>query len=245
MTTEETIKGLAHDLGADLCGIAPVGRFRDAPKGFHPRDTFPEVRSVAVVAKRFPEGPFHCVSAVPYTAANDVLLADVARIVVLLCCAIEQRTNARVMPVLGEPYEYWDADRREGRGLLSLKHAGWLAGLGVITGNSLLTSRDYGNRICLGAVLLDIDLAADEMATYSFACEQCHLCAESCPARAINNGTVNQSLCRGRSEGKTAKGYPLYVCNTCRRLCPNGAGLRNRKDITHMPERQASRKQSP
>ncbi|MBP7052601.1 MAG: hypothetical protein KBE65_16440 [Phycisphaerae bacterium] len=34
MTLEETIKSLAYDLGADLCGgIAPVERFRDASWG--------------------------------------------------------------------------------------------------------------------------------------------------------------------------------------------------------------------
>jgi epoxyqueuosine reductase QueG len=226
MTVEWIIKDLAHSLGADLCGIAPVQRFQGAPKGFHPRDILPQAKAVVVVAKRILEGPFHCVSAIPYTTANDVFLAQVARIVVLLCSAIERRIGAQAVPIPSEPYEYWDADKHEGRGLLSLKHAGWLASLGVITGNSLLTNGDYGNRICLGALLLDTDLAADPMATYGFACEQCQLCAKSCPAGAIRNRAVNQGLCRDRSEGRTAKGYPLYVCNMCRRVCPNGAGLR-------------------
>ena len=230
-------QGPAHRLGADLCGIAPVERFQDAPEGFHPCDIFPAAKAVIVVAKRFLEGPLHCVSAIPYTTASDVLLAQVTRIVVLLCSAVEQRIGAQAVPIPSEPYEYWDADKREGRGLLSLKHAGWLAGLGVITGNSLLTNKDYGNRICLGAALLDIDLVADAMPTYSFDCEQCHLCVQSCPAGAINGPTVNQCLCRGRSEGRTTKGHPLYVCNMCRRICPNGAGRQNTKN--------ESRKQSP
>ena len=225
MTADCVIKDLAYDLGADLCGMAPVDRFQDAPKGFHPRDIVPEARSVVVVAKRLPEGPFHSVSAIPYTTASDVIRAEVTRVVVLLCSGIEKRIGTRAVPVPSEPYEYWDADRREGRGLLSLKHAGWLAGLGVITRNSLLTGRDCGNRICLGAALLDIDLAGDDMARYSFDCEQCHLCVEACPVRALDGPTVNQRLCRGHSESKTARGYPLDVCNTCRSICPNGAGL--------------------
>jgi len=229
MTADCVIKDLAYDLGADLCGIAPMNRFQNAPKGFHPRDVFPDARSVVVVAKRFLEGPFHSLGAIPYTVANDVILAEVTRIVVLLCSAIERRIGARAVPVPSEPYEYWDVERREGRGLLSLKHAGWLAGLGVLTRSSLLTSRDYGNRICLGAALLDIDLAGDRMARYGFDCEQCQACVNACPARALDGPTVNQSLCRSHSQSSTAKGYPLYVCNTCRKICPNGAGAQNQR----------------
>lgn len=236
MTADRIIKDLAHNLGADLCGIAPVERFQGAPKGFHPQDIFPQTHCVVVIAKRFPEGPFHSASAVPYTTASDVILAEVTRVVVLLCSAIETRIDARAVPVPSEPYEYWDADRREGRGLLSLKHAGWLAGLGVITRNSLLTSGDFGNRVCLGAALLDVDLHGDDMVDDGFDCERCHICVKACPARALDGPTVSQSLCRGQSESRTAKGYPLYVCNTCRSVCPNGIGLR----VTALPQREDS-----
>jgi epoxyqueuosine reductase QueG len=223
---EQTIKHLACDLGADLCGIAPVERFQDAPAGFRPNDIFAQAKSVVALAKRFPEGPFHSRSPILYTATGDVILQEVTRITVLLCAAIEAETGAQAVPVPSEPYEYWDAENREGKGLLSLKHAAWLAGLGVITANSLLTNDRYGNRLCLGAALLDIELDGDPIAAYRFDCEPCHLCMDSCPAHAIRDRTVNQKLCRGNSEGKTVKGHSLYVCNACRRVCPRGAGGR-------------------
>lgn len=224
MSIEDTIKSLARNLGADLCGIAPVERFNDAPAGFQPQDIFPQVKAVVAVARRFPEGPFHALNPIPYTTTNDVILHEVIRLTVLLCAGIEARTGVRAVPVPSEPYDYWDAENREGRGLLSLKHAGRLAGLGVMTANSLLTNERYGNRICLGAVLLDIELEGDAFADYRFDCEQCRLCIDTCPVHAIRDGTVTQKLCRGHSESTTAKGYPVYVCNACRRICPNGAG---------------------
>ncbi len=217
------IKDLARDLGADLCGIAPVERFRDAPAGFRPQDVFSQARSVVALAKRFPEGPFHSRSPIPYTSANDVILQETTRITTLLCATIEVMTDARATPVPSEPYECWDAVNREGRGLLSLKHAAWLAGLGVITANSLLTNERYGNRLCLGAALLDVKLEGDPIADYSFDCEACMLCVNTCPVHAIHDRTVTQKLCRDNCEGKTAKGHSLYVCNACRRICPNGA----------------------
>jgi epoxyqueuosine reductase len=224
MSLERTIKDLAGDLGADLCGIAPVERFRDAPAGFRPNDIFPPAKSVVALAKRFPEGPFHSHSPIPYTTASDVILQEVTRITILLCAGIEVKTDARAVPVPSEPYEYWDAENREGKGLLSLKHAAWLAGLGVITANSLLTNDRYGNRLCLGAALLDIELKGDPVADYRFNCDPCHLCVNACPVHAIHDRTVKQKLCRSNCEGKTAKGYPLCICNACRRICPNGAG---------------------
>lgn len=226
MMSASWIKNSAAVLGADLCGIAPVERFREAPPGFRPRDLFPEARSVVVVAKRVPEGPFHATSTIPYTVTNDVLLLEVTRLVISFCAAIEQQADVHAVPAPSEPYEHWDAEKREGKGLLSLKHAGWLAGLGVITANALLTNERYGNRICLGALLLDAELEGDDVADYRFDCELCHRCLDACPVRAIDHGTVNQRLCRDHSQGKTAKGDALYVCNTCRRVCPNGAGGR-------------------
>jgi epoxyqueuosine reductase len=35
---EEKIKEILLKLGADICGIANVERFIDAPSGFHPTD---------------------------------------------------------------------------------------------------------------------------------------------------------------------------------------------------------------
>jgi len=223
---EQMVKELAWGLGADLCGIAPVERFRDAPAGFRPGDIFTQAKSVVALAKRFPEGPFHSRSPIPYTTTNDVILQEVGRIATLFCAEIEVKATVQAVPVLSEPYEYWDAENREGRGLLSLKHAAWLAGLGVITANSLLTNDRYGNRLCLGAALLDVELEGDSMAEYRFDCKSCHLCVDNCPAGAIHDRTVVQKLCRSHSEDKTAKGYPLNVCNECRRICPNGMGQR-------------------
>ena len=36
MITNKEVKEIAYSLGADLCGIASVERFKDAPTGFHP-----------------------------------------------------------------------------------------------------------------------------------------------------------------------------------------------------------------
>ena len=227
MTSREQIRQWAFELGADLCGVAPVERFEKAPQGFHPRDLFPPTRSVVVVAKRMPEGPFYCTtSTIPYTIVMNVVLTDVLRISCLLGARIEREADVVAMPVPGDPYDYWDEQQLEGKGLLSLRHAGWLAGLGVLGKNTLLTNARYGNRISLGAVLLDVELEGDPMVDSSFCSPTCHRCIDACPVGALNGVKVTQKLCRTHSQGKTKKDEPIYICNACRKICPNGPGMR-------------------
>lgn len=224
MISPQTVKALATQLGADLCGIAPVDRFDRAPKGFHPRDIFPPTESVVVIAKRFPEGPFQARTPIPYTVTSDVLSGEVTRLTCEFCDRLERAGCLHAVPVPSEPYEYWDAMNRQGLGLLSLKHAAWLAGLGVMGKNTLLTNREFGNRIRLGAVLLDTQLPGDPPADYHLCAEDCGLCVDACPVHASDASTVNQKLCRDNSESHTAKGDHLYVCHKCRTICPNGRG---------------------
>ncbi|MBN2224313.1 MAG: epoxyqueuosine reductase [Deltaproteobacteria bacterium] len=224
MITAARIKKLAAQAGADLCGIAPVSRFSGAPHGFRPTDIWADARSVVVVAKRVPEGALLAPGPVPYKFAYDTTLQAVYLLMRDLALAL-QDSGVTAVPVPSEPYEYWDEQKREGRGILSLKHAGVLAGLGVMGTNTLLTNDRFGNRITLGALLAGIDLAGDGAAAYTLGCETCNVCVASCPAGAIGEAGVDQKLCRDNSSTVTPKGYSLETCRACRTVCPKGRGL--------------------
>ena len=71
------IKSTAFDIGADLCGIAPVDRFSSAPQGFHPNDISQECRSVLVFAKKLPTGALFASSCIPYTYINQLITEEV------------------------------------------------------------------------------------------------------------------------------------------------------------------------
>jgi len=227
MVASKSIKQAAAKLGADCCAIAPVKRFHKAPEGFHPRDIYTGVKSVVVIAVHFPEGVFSSTSFVPYTAANDSLLNKVFTIACQMSVKLEIEFGVTAVPIPSEPYEFWDDQKKIGKGILSLKHAGLLAGLGSIGRNSLLTHPVYGNRLVLGAVLLDIDLKGDRVIQHEFCRDRCRQCIGGCPSGAINSGRVHQRKCRKMSGITTKKGYFLYMCNNCRRICPHGAGFEN------------------
>lgn len=224
MMTSELIKQTAYDLDADLCGIASVDRFEQAPAGYHPRDIFPEVRSIIVVAKRCPESPFQANQDIPFSIMNDVLITQCITLICDLSITLEKRFDLLAVPVPSEPYEFWDEDNRRGQGILSLRHAAVLAGLGTLGKNTLLVNPQYGNRLSLGVVLVNIDLEADPLME-SQCPLNCTRCIDACPVGALDGTRVNQQLCRSHSGRQTARGQGLTTCRICRTVCPNGQGV--------------------
>ncbi len=223
--TSAEVKRLAYEAGADLCGIAHVGRFSGAPEGFHPSDIFKGTRSVIAIARRIPAGVFESQSRIPYTFSDDVALREVFRITYDLTLKLEDY-GATGVPVPSEPYEYWDSEKMVGRGILSLKHSASLAGLGVMGRNNILTNNRFGNLLKLGLVLTDAVLDSDEIAEYSFCRDSCNLCIKNCPAGAISESGVEQKKCRLNSESTTVKGSPVYTCSKCRTVCPFMKGIK-------------------
>lgn len=217
------IKGIAKDRGADLCGIAPVERFSLAPAGFHPRDIFEPTRSVVAFAVLMPDSAFASPNAVPYTFFTTQVLEAVSRVTYDLVCRLEE-LGVTAVPVPSEPYEFWDVGTKTGKGILSLRHAAALAGLGTITRNHLLTNRRYGNRIALGAVLLDAEVGADPTCDEPRCPPACNSCREACRAGAISDEGVDQRLCRFVAEGPNERGFYMYWCRACREKCPLSRG---------------------
>jgi len=228
MITASRVKSMAAIAGADLCGVAPVSRFSGAPPGFAPADIWSGAKSVVVVAKRLPEGALRAPGPVPYTWAGEATLSAVFALTRELAILLEDAGVAAV-PIPSEPYEFWDDEKREGRGILSLKHAGVQAGLGTMGTNTLLTNDRFGNRITLGALLVDHDLSGDAPADYGLGCEDCRACVTACPAGAIGDAGVSQKRCRSASGIVTTKGYSLYTCRACRAVCPKGRGLSGKR----------------
>jgi len=217
------IKEIVLKLGADLCGIASVDRFDKAPEGFQPKDLYSECKSVIVFAKKLPESIFYANSFIPYSFVDDIALHEVLRLSFEISVNLE-KLNISAMPIPSEPYEYWDKDSMTGKGMISLKHAGYLAGLGVIGRNSLLCNPEFGNLIKLGAVITNVDIEADPIINYDFCSDNCNLCIDNCPSGALGGVSVIQRNCRLNSEGSTKKGTPITICNSCRKICPNRSG---------------------
>lgn len=232
MVTSKSIKRKTFKLGADICGIAPVSRFTDAPKGFHPLDIYPDCKSVIVFGARYPLSTLHAKTNSPYTMIRNMMVQKLDTISFDLSDDLEkERINAIPIPS-SEPYDFWDAERRHGRGILSLKHAGMLAGLGTIGKNTLLINSRYGNMIWLGAVLVPLDLKPDALADYEGCIPKCTLCIDLCPQNALNEVTIDQQQCRKHVFSYTEGGECVLTCNLCRKVCPNYNGIKSNSKLS-------------
>ena len=235
MISSRAIKDRLIQYGAVICGVAPVARFVDAPKGFHPRDIYPDCGSVVVFASRFPSSTLQAISNAPYTLVRNEMVEKVDWISSHISGELDAEGVVSIPIPSADPYEYWDAGRRHGRGILSLKHAGVLAGLGVLGKNTLLVNERFGNMIWLGAILLSVDLEPDPIASYEGCISGCTLCIDSCPQHALDGITIDQKLCRECSNCYTEGGGLVLSCNICRKVCPYHGGL---------PRRQRKKKSS-
>ncbi len=224
MCVKGEIRSLILGLGADVCGFAEAWRFDGAPEGFHPADVFPAFRTAIIFGVALPEGLFFVPPRLVYGHFNEMSCPRVDAIAFEAARAVERHAGCRAVPMPADsPYEYWDSGATEGRGLISMKHAAVLAGLGTLGKSALLLNEKYGNRLTLGAVLTDLMLPGDPPAE-RVCIEGCEKCIQNCPTQALAAGRVNQKLCRPHAYGKNARGFDTVDCNICRTVCPVRSG---------------------
>ncbi len=152
-----------------------------------------------------------------------MLIAEIDQIAMELAFEIEKEGFDAVPIPSSEPYEFWDVERRHGRGILSLKHSAQLAGLGYMGKNTLLIHPQFGNRLWLGAVISNIELMPDAL-TQTRCPQNCQVCIESCPQSALDGITIDQKKCREICQSSTEGGGWLLSCNICRKACPYSGG---------------------
>jgi len=224
MITAEEVKSIVRSLSADLCGIASLDRFENAPEGFHPCDVFPACKSVVSFACRFPVGCLTSSSPTPYTRIRNSITAKLDAIALDFCIEMEKH-HIHCVPIPTNESEY-DPRTNRWRSVVSQKHAAQAAGLGTIGRHSLLITPEYGSMVWLGTVLCDVELEADELK--ESICDGCMKCVNTCPVHALDNVDMNQEACDAYAF-KTDEVTQVWgiCCHACRDICPHNFGTEN------------------
>lgn len=173
--------------------------------------------------RKIPIETMYAESYVPYTHITELIMQEVDNLTCKISLDLQDMNINNVIIPTDDPYEYWEPKNSYGRAILSLRHAGYLAGLGYLGRNTLLINNKYGNMIQIGALLLEIEMDGDPIINKSCP-ESCNLCIDNCPAKALDGKTVNQKKCRPLSNFKNEKGYILKKCYLCRKICPGIKG---------------------
>ena len=237
---ESIIKHLGS--GVTTVGFAPVDRFNEAPAKHHPADICKNAKTVIVYGIQIPRGvlkspdyhlhELHRSYHTAYRRLDEIGLD--------LCNFIEsQGAYGAVMipsyaPMVFHNLEPW--------GLLSLKHAAVLAGLGAFGRSGQMYHPVYGSRLRLAAVVTDAELPGDPLSDALPCPEKCHACQKICPAGAFTaEGDFQKMTCLGHTIKHAI--YPLALkdaaglkhiervintaghdywidCNECMKVCP-------------------------
>jgi epoxyqueuosine reductase QueG len=175
----EIVKEYGLNAGASVVGIASSKDFGLAPEGFKPVDVLKDCLSVIVFGSPFSQESMLKTS-VEYTNTRKAMIGKMNDIAKHVEKQIKDKGyKTRVISSCGGKYV-----NGEQYGLISLKHAAELAGLGIISKNYLLTNPKYGNLLWFSAVLTNVDLIPDKKAQ-DIVCSNCNKCIKMCPSKAL------------------------------------------------------------
>lgn len=224
MISSIQVKEIMQTLGADLCGVASLDRFDDAPTGYHPLDVFPACKSVISFGVRFPVGTLLCNTPTPYTRVRNTITSKMDAIALDFCIEMEKH-GIMCVPIPTNESE-WDGNTGRWRSIISQKHAAQAAGLGTIGRHSLLITPEFGSMLWLGAVLCDHEFEADPLKENI--CVNCDLCVKACPKNALEGPEIKQEVCWGYAFGddEITKSWRIS-CHKCRDVCPYNLGTKN------------------
>jgi len=198
MLTARQVKECAIRAGADLCGIASVARFKDAPPETHPQSLFPETQSVIVFASRILKGSYRGIQEGTewssywhysygsgiYSSLNDAaaaltdLLEDHGHEAVVSPGShtlLDEAPPAR--PPLGP-------GRRPPCIALHMRLAAALAGLGEPGWSKVFLTPEFGPRQRFEILVTDAVLEPDPLLEEPI-CDHCLQCVRHCPGHAL------------------------------------------------------------
>jgi epoxyqueuosine reductase QueG len=209
------IREYARSEGAALVGFAPVGRFRDAPKGHGPCDFLPEAKSVIVLGMRISDSIVDYVDYHKHFTGRPSWAVDTAsrlnwaqlaewqiyktmghyvqdELLLYLSTKIawkleDQGYKSMPMPATTER----GMSQQEMRWSQSFfpwsqRHSAVLAGLGEFGYNNIVITPEFGPRIRFGSIITEAEFEYTPLIKQKICLrEQCRKCLDSCTSGAI------------------------------------------------------------
>jgi epoxyqueuosine reductase len=192
--TSEKLKKFASKVGVDVLGVGPVERFEGAPPGRHPRDLYPDVKSVITIGFRITRGSLRGIEEGTDWSAYDFMSYGG---IVVMYSLIAKREISRFIEDYGYeavPFIHTCAKQSgqpvaPGRPkpdvILNERMLAVACGLGEIGYSRMFLSPRFGPAIRLFPILTDAELEPDPMVE-NRVCDGCRACIKECPAGAIS-----------------------------------------------------------
>jgi epoxyqueuosine reductase len=253
MLTSPTLKQRAHELGFELCGVAPAEAFpelaflrqwidrgyagtmgylpRSAERRSDVRRVVPSAQTVIMVGAVYNgEHPYS-------TERNDPSRGEVARYARSedYHHVLGRRLDSLVAWMREQHPDPFEARAYVDTGPVQERVYAQYAGLGWIGKNTCLINPEFGSWMLLGAIICSLALETD--APELDQCGTCTLCLEACPTAAfVEPRVLDATRClsyltieyRGSIPlgHRNQIGNHIFGCDICQEVCPwNGASI--------------------
>lgn len=198
-TTETTdVVARAHELGAQLAGVASADALADLPHP--PEQVLGGARSVVVLARRFVYGGLlrRDAQSRSHHYTTELGITELEGTALDLMFWLEDRDHPSLM-VPASASRSKQEDLASG-GPLSLTHAAVEAGLGTLGLNGMLLTPEFGPRVILSAVVTMAPLEPSPRIEKALCLgEECGRCLLACPGNAVRQWSLDVEACRPHS----------------------------------------------
>lgn len=229
MLTKE-LKIFLHEKGADLVGIAPADRMREAPAGHRLENFLPGTKTVISLGVRLNRTALNLLPSSRVGHMADFV--EVNNLLGQLAFNAARYLMERGIPAIPMPYRVVSTPSGEAllqktlQGEISQKHVAAAAGLGLFGLNNLVLTPLYGPGVRFGCVLTCEELEPDPIFE-GILCKgsECKKCVEVCPVGALNGDTDFNPLMGREMDGRRCFHYFYNElgglrCGLCISVCP-------------------------
>ena len=237
MNSDQKIRTMALDEGADFCGVANLSPARDfildqggEEVGSYPKAISLGIRLMDSIVDQLPRREEHSV-AVNYRHHGYQVINQRLDLMASRLSSKIQEEGYRALPIPAS--ERYDDERI--CAVFSHKLAACLAGHGWIGKSCLLITPEFGPRVRWTTILTDAPLNASEEHKYEY-CADCTDCVNICPVSAFTGEPFRENEPREvRYDAKKCEIYikkleknePWAVCGLCVYICPYGKKEKN------------------
>ncbi len=198
--TSKMLKEIAAKYGVggeSILGVANIERFDNAPERMHPKNIFPECKSVISIIQPIPRGTYRGITEgthwANYTYYSYNRLNTLYRpIVTYEVSRFIEDHGFEAVPIFPGVAERPGMNKpvaNDGRPApeinLNVRIAGVACGLGEIGWSKVFIHPKYGPRVRLGTILTDAELEPDPLIEPGTLCNKCMRCVKDCPGGAI------------------------------------------------------------
>jgi ferredoxin len=194
--TAEMVKEAARKAGCGDVGIGNIERFEGAPRQMHPRNIYPECKSIITIIQPIPRGSYRGITEgtnwdsymyYSYSRLNSTVRP---RVTYDTAAFIEDHGFEAVpilpgTPSIGGAGVKGSPDRPAAEINLQVRIVAAGCGMGEIGWSKNLIHPKFGPRVRIGTILTDAELEPDPIIEPGTLCKRCMKCAKLCPGNAI------------------------------------------------------------